>query len=440
MDRVRLPAEALCGDFIKVAKLFSEKNGHMIMDGIDLVDLASRYGTPLLVTSERRLQENCAAVREAFNGAFADCSFKYAVKANPNPKIISLIAGEGFGADASSPAEIEFALAAGIAPEEIMFSPNYASADELLFALKKGVVINLDDISQLGAFGKRVPGILSFRLNPGFGSGGFAGIVTAGPKAKFGMPPWAIVSAYRKAKRLGVRRFGIHMMTGSNVLDYRYFGRATRALMGFAGMIAAKAGVDFEFIDIGGGFGVPYSRGEDALDIKKAARLVASEFSRGIERYPIGSPRLMMEPGRYIVADTTVLLGRINNVKRYSRKFVGTDVGMDLLLRPALYGAYHEVVVANKIGIGPSERVSLTGEICENTDIMAHGRMLPRTKPGDVIAFFDAGAYVYGMSSNYNGRLRPAEVLVRRSGKSEVIRRRETTSDLFATLGGRSAP
>ncbi len=402
---------------------------------MDLTSIAKKYGTPLLVTSENKLRENCRRLKGAFDRNYGYSAFKYAIKANPNPKIVSIIADEGFGADASSPAEIEFALASGMKRDDILFSPNYASRQELVHALKEGVAINFDDLGQfetLSRFG--VPKVVSFRLNPGFGSGEFAGIVTGGPNAKFGIPPADIEKAYRIAKDEGVERFGIHMMTGSNVLDPKYFADITSKMLKTAGRISKSVGIGFEFVDIGGGFGVPYRMGENELDIERTARVVAGAFREGCERYGLEKPRLMVEPGRYLVADTTVLLGTVNHVKRYAKTFIGTDVGMNTLLRPALYGAYHEVALANRMKAKVLERASVTGEICENTDVIANDRMLPVARDGDVVAFFNAGAYVYGMSSNYNSRPRPAEALIRSSGRVALIRRHETTKDLFSTL------
>ena len=405
------------------------------MDGADLTEIATLYGTPLLVTSEKRLIDNYRRFNSAFREHYTDTAINYAIKANPNPSIISVLAKEGAGADASSSAEIEFARRAGIKRERILFSPNYASVGELKYALDRRIAINFDDIGQFEGLARHgVPELVSFRLNPGFGAGSFPGIITAGPGAKFGIPSGHIERAYKIALAAGAEKFGMHVMAGSNVLDSRFFAAITSRTMDVAGSISKRLGIGFEFIDIGGGFGVPYGQDEKPLDIRRVAGGVTGAFKNKCSEYGIGSPQLMLEPGRYLVADTTVLLGTVNHVKRYSRTFIGTDIGMNVNIRPALYNAYHRVAIANKMGNRATEKADVTGQICENSDIIARGRELPRAESGDVIAMFDAGAYVYSMSSQYNSRPRPAEVLIKDNGDVKLIRRRETLKDLVATL------
>lgn len=400
-----------------------------------LIELADKYGTPLLVTSEKRLEDNFSRLKDAFSKQYDDIAIKYAIKSNSNPVIIKMLSKLGAGMDASSVPEIQFAAAAGVPRDKIMFSPNFASVSELRYALDAGVMINFDDIGQfetLSRFG--VPKSISFRLNPGFGKGEFPGITLSGPDSKFGIPESSILEAYGMAKKSGVRKFGMHMMCGSNVLEPEYFGLITSQILAAAGKLKEALGIKLDFIDIGGGFGVPYKPGESELDIGKTASIVAKEFKAGSAKYGLGNPQIMMEPGRYLIADTTVLLGTVNHVKSYQKIFVGTDIGMNLLLRPALYGAYHEIKVLTKLGEKPSMTANVVGEVCENTDAIARDRQLPQVQKDDVIAVLNAGAYVYGMSSNYNGRLRPAEVLVAKDGRDILIRRHETFEDLMGTI------
>ncbi len=400
----------------------------------ELVSLARTHGTPLLVTSQSRISDNFYRLKGAFEKHYGDVAIKYAIKANSNPSIIKILAGMGAGMDASSPAEIDLAVMAGVGKDRIMFSPNYASRTELEYGLNAGVAINFDDIGQFESLsGSGVPGLVSFRLNPGFGKGEFPGITLSGPDSKFGIPESRILDAYALAKDCAAKRFGIHMMCGSNVRDPEYFGIITSKILETAARIKSELGIRMEFVDIGGGFGVPYRPGEKPIDIEKTAEMVAKEFKSKSAEYGLGKPQLMMEPGRYLIADTTVLLGTVNHVKRNEKIFVGTDIGMNLLLRPALYGAYHELYVVTR----PDARLAITadvvGEVCENTDAIARDRRLPEVLAGDVIAVMNAGAYVYGMSSQYNGRPRPEEVLITQSGKQLVIRRRETSADLMST-------
>ncbi len=406
-------------------------------NGIDstiLANLAKEYGTPLLVMSENRLIDNYQRLESAFKKNYGNIAIKYAIKANSNPAIIRTLSGLGAGMDASSVPEIEIALGAGVDRNRIMFSPNYASRSELEFALNAGLVINFDDIGQFRMLSDiGVPDCVSFRLNPGFGKGEFPGITLSGPESKFGIPTSHILEAYKAAKDSGVKRFGMHMMCGSNVLDAEYFAIITSKILDSAGALKSKLGITPEFIDIGGGFGVPYKPEEKPLDIQKTAELVSREFKEKSEKYGLGGLQLMMEPGRYIVADTTVLLGTVNYIKEYEKMFIGTDIGMNLLLRPALYGAYHDISVITKPGAKASITADVVGEVCENTDAIARNRMLPRVSAGDIISVANSGAYVYGMSSQYNGRPRPAEVMVKSDGNTVLIRRRETTKDLLST-------
>lgn len=408
--------------------------GELGVGAEELIRLASAYGTPLFVMSKDRLLENYSRLRSAFESQYDNVAIKYAIKSNSNPSIIRILGAAGAGMDASSVDEIKFALEAGIDKRTIMFSPNYASTEELRAGLEAGLVINFDDIGQFAKLSKiGVPERVSFRLNPGFGKGEFPGITLSGPDSKFGIPESHILDAYRLAKESGVKRFGMHMMCGSNVLEPEYFAIITSKILDAAGRLKSELGIVPEFIDIGGGFGVPYRPGEKQLDIEKTAGLVAAEFARKSRALGLGAPLLMMEPGRYLVADTTVLLGTVNHVKSYGKTFVGTDIGMNLLIRPALYGAYHEIKVLTQPGAKPAITADVVGEVCENTDAIARERRLPRVSEGDIIAVMNAGAYVYGMSSQYNGRPRPAEVLVTRKGEVELIRRRETTEDLVRT-------
>jgi diaminopimelate decarboxylase len=240
------------------------------------------------------------------------------------------------------------------------------------------------------------------------------------------------VQAYSQAKAGGIRKFGIHMMTGSNVLKFDYFVSVTRKLFQIAEEIAKNVGLTFEFVDIGGGFGVPYKPDEPALEIEALGSHIGSLFKEFVEKGNIGEPYLMIEPGRFVISDSTILLGRVHHIKKtWGRIFVGTDIGMNTILRPALYGAYHHIYVANRPLTKPDTVVTVTGQVCENTDVLAKDRTLPQINVGDVIVVMNAGAYGFSMSSQYNTRPKPVEVLVN-DGQAETIRERETVGDFIA--------
>lgn len=412
---------------------FTAENGILKIEGIDTPSLASKYGTPLYITSEKRIRQSYRRLHGAFSQFFERFSIKFAVKANSNPKIISILAEEGSGADVSNLNELQLAKMGGIPIESVLVTPNNLEREELLSISSEGAAINFDDIGQMEFTAGNLPPVVSFRINPGVGKGEFPGTVTAGPEAKFGIPENNILEAYSRTKELGARRFGIQMMTGSNVLDPDYFTFTTSRLFEITRKISSAVGIDFEFIDIGGGFGVPYRPGEKALPVEVVAQKVSEGLKENFLSIGKELPELFIEPGRYLVSDSTILLGKVTNVKSYGRRFVGTNIGMNDLLRPALYGAYHRVLVANRIGSQNKVKADITGQICENTDRIAVDRELPETSNGDIIAVLNAGAYGYAMSNNFNGHGKPAEVLIT-NGKDQLIRRRETLEDMLKNV------
>lgn len=410
----------------------SYENDQLWIGGRDVLDIASTYGTPVYVTDEQRIRNNCRRLKAAFEKNYRKFRLNYAVKANNNLAILNIVRQEGAGADCSCAEELMLATLARFKSDELLYSGNYNSDYELSQGILSGAAVNLDDAALLPRLLKHgSPEVLSFRVNPGIGEGQYPGLVFGGENTKFGVQESEIVHAYSQAKASGIKRFGIHMMTGSNVLNIDYFPSVTRKLFDIAETIAKNVGLTFEFVDIGGGFGVPYRPDENPIDIEALGSHVGSLFREYVERGLIGQPYLMIEPGRFIASDSTVLLGRVHHIKNTGKKtFVGTDIGMNTILRPALYGAYHHIYVANRPLAEPDSVVTITGQVCENTDILAKDRKLSRIEVGDVIVVMNAGAYGFVMSSQYNSRPRPAEVLVN-DGHAETIRERETVNDLI---------
>lgn len=400
-------------------------------EGVPASVIAETYGTPTYVYEENRIRENFRRALAAFRKHYDDFRFFYAIKANNNPAIATILCEEGAGIDAASVNEILLAREIGLGGEDVMFSGNFLSDDDIRQGLESGVTFNLDDISLLPRVLKMgTPELLSFRINPGYGRSNVGEYVTnAGPEAKFGVHPDHVIDAYRMAKENGVTRFGAHMMPGSCITDPEYFAFITELLMDIIGKAGRELDIHFEFIDLGGGLGIPYEEDEEHLDIEKAAQRVAEVFRSKLSEYGLEAPRLMMEPARYFVGDAGYALGRVHSVKDSYRRIIGTDVGMNILARPAMYDAYHHVYVD---GREAEERTPLgmCGQICENTDFWIKDRPLPKgTGEGDLIAVANAGAYGYVMSYQYNGRLRPAEVLVN-GDQHWLIRKRETFEDL----------
>ncbi len=410
-------------------------NGEIFLEEVPVEELAAAYGTPLYVYEENRIRDNYRRALFAFRKYYPDTCFFYAIKANNNLAIANILRQEGAGIDAASVNEILLAKEMGLGGEDVMFSGNFLSDEDIRQGVESGVIFNLDDLSLLPRVLKHgVPGILSFRVNPGYGECDIGAFVcNAGPEAKFGLHPGQVLEAYRAAKEAGVKRFGAHMMPGSSIRDPEYFGYVTGLLMDLVGRAGKELGIDFEFIDLGGGLGIPYKHGNAPLDIDAAAKRVAEVFQSKIQEYGLKPPRLMMEPARYFVGDAGYIIGRVHTVKDSYKRILGTDIGMNVLARPALYGAYHHIYVNRRES---EERVplNLCGQLCENTDLWVRDRPLPKgTGVGDLVVVENAGAYGYAMSYQYNGRLRPAEVLVN-GIHHDLIRRAETFQDLVEPM------
>ena len=391
---------------------------------------ARHWPTPFFIYEEKRIRANCRRFISAFRQYFPSFEPLYAIKANANPALLKIIFAEGFGADASSEAEAWVTRRLG---GRGMYTGNYTTQAELSSVLRNGrFLINLDDISLLPTLQQLgVPRFLSFRVNPGISRGGMPSLFLAGPDAKFGVPMRDIISAYRQAHALGVRQFGIHAMTGSNVLEETYFAEVAAKLLQIAARIQRATGQAVQRLNIGGGFGVPYRPEQKSLNLEKVARSIRAVFDKLCARYRIPEPTLMAEPGRWIMADTAWLIGRVHVIKKSHKTFVGLDAGMNDLPRPAIYDAYHHITVVGRSGRGAQQKVNVVGRLCENNDQFARDRRLPPVKEGDLLAIHQAGAHAYAMGHNYNNRLRSAEYLITRAGAIKKIRRAETIPDLF---------
>ncbi|MBR4674603.1 MAG: diaminopimelate decarboxylase [Victivallales bacterium] len=411
------------------------RNGQIYLEDVPVTLLAQTYGTPTYVYEENRIRANFRRALSAFKKYYPNFRFFYAIKANNNLAVANILRQEGAGIDAASVNEILLAQKLGLGGDDVMFSGNFLSDEDIRQGLESGVIFNLDDISLLPRvlkYGK--PERISFRVNPGYGKSDVGDFVTnAGPDAKFGVHPEQVMNAYRMARDAGIKRFGAHMMPGSCIRDPEYFKFITEILMDLIGRAAAELGISFDFIDLGGGLGIPYRHGDSYLDIDKAASLVAEVFTKKIAEYKMTPPRLMMEPARYFVGDAGYILGTVHAIKDSYRRIIGTDVSMNTLARPAMYGAYHHIYVNGRED-EPRRTVGLCGQVCENTDFWVRERELPQgIDLGDIIVVENAGAYGYAMSYQYNGRLRPAEVLVN-GNQHWLIRQRENIEDLVRNV------
>lgn len=396
-----------------------------------LPKIAGHFGTPFHIYDEVGIRETGKAVKEAFAGIDRFREY-YAVKALPNPRILSLMADMGFGFDCSSIAELRLSRQVGGHGEDIMYTSNNTSLEEFLAAAEDGgAILNLDDISLLTKV-PVLPELICFRYNPGARRTG-NDIIGTPTEAKYGVSHEQIVSAYRQAQELGAKRFGIHTMLASNELNYQYMVQTAAMLLELIAEIESELAITFEFINIGGGLGIPYKPGIAALDLAAMGREITALF-KAFRRTHGYEPALYMESGRYMTGPHGVLATTAINRKDIYRTYVGVDASMSSLMRPGIYGAYHHIDVLGKEDHGESEIIDVVGSLCENNDKFAIQRSLPKISDGDILIIQDTGAHGSAMGFNYNGNLRPKELLLCADGNVELIRRAERVEDYFATL------
>jgi diaminopimelate decarboxylase len=408
------------------------REGKLYFDGVSAIELAEQFDTPLYLVSESRIRGNYQRLHDALTRNYKKIRVYYAAKANSNLSVLKILENEGAYLDAVSPGEVSMALAAGFPPERILFTGTSVRNDELKFLVDSTVTVNVDSLSQLDRLLKiTVPDVLSVRVNPEIGAGHHDHCITAGKNTKFGLWENDALKAYKKAKNAGVKSFGIHMHVGSGVLDVEPFVLALDKLLTVAKKVHDEVGVSFEFVDMGGGLGVPYKPEDKELDLALFSEKVLALFKSRVGEYNLGEPFFCVEPGRYLVCDASILLTRVNTVKVTPfKKFVGVDAGFNTLVRPTMYGSYHHMLVANNLNSPDEETYDVVGPVCESGDVLARDRRLPKIQEGDLLAVLNAGAYGYAMSSQYNARPRAAEVLVK-NGKYTLIREREQLDDLM---------
>jgi diaminopimelate decarboxylase len=408
------------------------KNGTLYIDGVSTLELTEKFKTPLYVLSQSRIEENFRRLNLALKKHYNKIRIYYSAKANSNISVLKILLKEGAWLDAVSPGEIFLGLKAGFPAEKILFTGTSVSEEELKYAIEAGVTINIDSLSQLKKLLKiAVPEVLSVRVNPGIGFGHHNYCITGGEESKFGLWLDEAEKAYKEAEKAGVKKFGIHMHIGSGILSVKAFAQAAEVFLNITKEIKARCGLTFDFIDFGGGLGVPYKPEEKELNIEEYAETILSVFKRKIEDLD-SEPFFAIEPGRYIVCDAGILLTKAVSIKVTPiKKFIGVDAGLNVLIRPAIYNAYHHILVANKLNEEEMEEYDVVGPICENADFLAKKRIMPKVEEGDVLAVLNAGAYGFSMSSQYNAKPKPAEVLVNK-GRVEVIREREDFNNLLS--------
>ena len=395
---------------------------YTLTGGVDLLDLAARYESPLYVYDSAIMKRQYERLTNAFD--VPSLTINYACKALTNLNILQLVRGYGAGLDTVSVQEVRLGLEAGFAPEDIIYTPNCVSLDELETARELGVRINIDNISILEQFGGKYPDTpICLRLNPHIMAGGNSKISVGHIDSKFGISIHQLYHVRKVVDTLGLKVEGLHMHTGSDIYDAEVFIQGAEILF-----TAAQHFPDLTFMDFGSGFKVPYKPGGIATDVEELGRKLSARFRDFCADYG-RDLTLMFEPGKFIVSEAGYFLAEVNVVKTTpSTLFAGLDSGLNHLIRPMFYDAHHEIT--NISNPGGRERIyTVVGYICE-TDTFGVNRRLHEVREGDILCFQNAGAYCFMMSSNYNSRYRPAEVLVH-EGQAYLIRERETFADLL---------
>ena len=400
-----------------------------------LEEIIRTYPTPFHVYDETGIRNNVRNLLAAFSWA---PSFKeyFAVKAAPNPYLMQILREEGVGADCSSIAELILSEKVGIVGEDIIFSSNDTPYNEYIKAIELGAIINLDDISHIEYLEKHagLPEMLSFRYNPGPLMKSGNTIIGYPEEAKYGLTRDQIFQALAICRSKGVKRFGLHTMVISNELNGDSFVETARMMFNLALDVYRDLGIKVEFIDLGGGIGIPYRPEQEPVDLAYVGREVKKVYDEIIVANSLHPVQIALECGRMITGPYGYLVATVLHKKEIYKNYVGLDACMANLMRPALYGSYHHITVVGKENSPHDCIYDVTGSLCENNDKFAIDRPLPKVDIGDRVVIHDAGAHGHAMGFNYNGKLRSAELLLRSDGSVQMIRRAETLEDHFATL------
>ena len=405
--------------------------------GMNTLDIVEEYGTPIYVINEQMIRERYRMLKNFVNSEYKKNQIHFAVKANSNLSFLRVLDSEGASFDCTSQGEIFTCFKAGIPPEKLIYTGNMFTDDDFEFAVKNDVLVNLDSLSQL----KRLADIyeklgkekstISFRFNPEFGAGHHIHTITAGKDIKFGILEKQAIKAYRKAKDFGFKSFGIHQHIGSGIINSYDYEKPTEKYLNIVKKLAKTLEIKFEFIDFGGGFGIPYQPKEDPLDMNVYSEIVIKPFIELLKSEDIGEPEFKIEPGRYLSAESSIILTQINTIKNNGYKlFAGVDAGFNTLLRPILYNSYHHIIPCNKKSKEKTLTYDIAGPICESGDILGKNRELLELNEKEFLAILDAGAYGFTMSSTYNSRPRAAEILIK-DGYIHKIREAEAYDDLL---------
>ncbi len=399
-------------------------------------EITKVYPTPFHIYDERGIRENAKAVREAFawNPGFKEY---FAVKATPNPGLIQILREYGCGCDCSSLTELMLAKAMGVQGEDIMFSSNNTPAEEYAYAAETGAVINLDDITHIDFVEEilgKLPETMSCRYNPGGVFRMSNGIMDNPGDSKYGFTTQQMFDGFRILKQKGVKKFGIHAFLASNTVSNDYYPVLAGQLFELAVRLRDETGADIRFINLSGGVGIPYEPDKEPNDIRVIGEGVRRVYGEILVPAGMGDVAIYTEMGRFMMGPYGQLVTKAIHEKHTHKEYIGVDACAVNLMRPAMYGAYHHITVLGKEDAPADHKYDVTGSLCENNDKFAVDRMLPKVEMGDYLVIHDTGAHGYAMGYNYNGKLKSAELLLRKDGTVELIRRAETPRDYFATF------
>ena len=397
-------------------------------------EISREYPTPFYIYDEKGIRDNARRLNKAFawNKGFKEY---YAIKAAPNPYIIKILKEEGFGGDCSSYPEMVLCEKVGITGEDVIFTSNDTPAYEYAKANELGAIINLDDISHIKYLESNVglPELICCRYNPGSLKGGNV-IIGKPEEAKYGFTKDQLFDGYKILKDKGVKRFGLHTMVASNELEIPYFLDTAKMLFRLAAEISKELNISFEFLNLGGGIGIPYHPNEKPVDLMLLGKGVEELYQSEIINKGLPPLDIRFECGRMVTGPYGWLVSKVLHKKETYKSYVGLDACMSNLMRPAMYGAYHHISILGKEDRDHDFTYDITGSLCENNDKFAIDRAMPEINIGDTIVLHDAGAHGHSMGFNYNAKLRSAELLLRENGDIIQIRRAETIDDYFNTI------
>jgi diaminopimelate decarboxylase len=400
-----------------------------------LAEIVKKYPTPFYLYDEKGIRENAEKVKSAFawNRGYREY---FAVKATPNPYLLEIMKGEGFGTDCSSLTELMLSDAVGFRANDIMFSSNETPDEDFLLARKLGAIINLDDFTHIEILNRLcgIPETICCRYNPGGVFQASNAIMDNPGESKYGFTREQMFEGFRRLQQLGAKRFGIHAFLASNTTGNEYYPVLAKQLFQLAADLHRETGAHISFINLSGGVGVAYRPEQKPADIFRIGRMVKDVYEEVLVPEGMGDVAVFTEMGRFMMAPYGCLVATAIREKHIYKEYIGLDACAANLMRPAMYGAYHHITVSGKESLPCDHKYDIVGGLCENNDKFAIDRMMPKIDMGDLVVIHDAGAHGHSMGYNYNGKLRSAEILLKEDGSAKQIRRAETPADYFATL------